>query len=130
VDDFVDELIASFGDESMEVFPEPVLSMNPTAHFPYDDSENEILENKLLSHSPEHLNAPDPELISRLSEALTILPRDMQELLVNRLIATITSHDSLLNHLDTVYKNSSESCKNQERKSNPCVSIPMMPIHA
>ena len=127
-DIFVDELFASFNDESMEI--EPVLSMNTPMHPQSEVFESKMMEDKCLSPTPEHPNSPDPVLITRLSEALTVLPRDVQELLVNRLIATITGSDSVMNHLDAAYKNASESCKNQERMSKPCVSFPMIPIHA
>jgi len=36
-------------------------------------------------------NRPHPELMSRLSEALSLLPREIQELIVDRLIQAITS---------------------------------------
>mmetsp|Transcript_15655 Transcript_15655/g.20407 ORF Transcript_15655/g.20407 Transcript_15655/m.20407 type:complete len:405 (+) Transcript_15655:136-1350(+) len=38
-------------------------------------------------------NEPDPELMQRLSDALSVLPKDMQELLVDRLVKQITSTD-------------------------------------
>jgi len=52
-------------------------------------------------------NAPDPKLMNKLSDALTVLPKDMQELLVNRLIATITSSEALKAHLDSISEGSS-----------------------
>jgi len=129
-DNIVDDLIASFGDESVDIFQEPgtIYDTITPVQFPYKYLEDEVQGKKLPSLSTEHPNAPDPALIARLSEALTILPRDMQELLVNRLITTITSHDTLLNHLDAVYKNTPDSCATQERKSGPRLSIPMIPI--
>jgi len=47
-------------------------------------------------------NTPDQEMMNKLSEALTVLPKDIQEMLVNRLISTITSTDSLKAHMDSV----------------------------
>jgi len=47
-------------------------------------------------------NTPDQEMMNKLSEALTVLPKDVQEMLVNRLIITITSTDSLKGHIDSV----------------------------
>lgn len=38
-------------------------------------------------------NRPNPELMRRLSDALQLLPRDIQELIVNRLIDAITSSE-------------------------------------
>jgi heat shock transcription factor 2 len=40
-------------------------------------------------------NRPDPELMKRLSDALELLPKETQEMIVNRLIAAITSTDFL-----------------------------------
>lgn len=40
-------------------------------------------------------NRPDPELMRRLSDALQLLPRDIQEMIVNRLIEAITSTEGL-----------------------------------
>merc|ERR1712038_319188 len=47
-------------------------------------------------------NAPDPELMAKLSDALAVLPKEIQEMLVNRLISTITSSDALKAHVDQV----------------------------
>jgi heat shock transcription factor 2 len=129
-DDFVDDLFASFSDDPIEAFPDPVTSMTISSQLHSIHTESNMLQDKSSPVSKIHPNAPDPALIARLSEALTILPKDVQELLVNRLIATITASDSLMNHLDAVYKSSPESCKNQEHKNNPCVSIPYISIHA
>mmetsp|Transcript_2711 Transcript_2711/g.4076 ORF Transcript_2711/g.4076 Transcript_2711/m.4076 type:complete len:464 (+) Transcript_2711:122-1513(+) len=52
--------------------------------------------------APQDPNAPDKDLMNKLSDALTILPKDIQEMLVNRLITTVTSSDALKSHLDTV----------------------------
>ena len=47
------------------------------------------------SFSASHSNRPDPELMKRLSDALELLPKETQEMIVNRLIAAITSTDFL-----------------------------------
>jgi len=47
-------------------------------------------------------NTPEPELMSRLSEALSILPREMQELIVDRLVTSIMSTDSVEKTLSAV----------------------------
>ena len=36
-------------------------------------------------------NRPDPELMQRLGDALSVLPKNVQEMIVNRLIQSITS---------------------------------------
>ena len=70
--DFVDQLFAEFGDEhETEVFAETQMQQ------PMQQHQND--------------NRPDPILMDRLSEALAVLPKEMQDQIVNRLIASITS---------------------------------------
>merc|ERR1712038_1302474 len=64
--------------------------------------ETPIKSDPDVSSCQQDPNAPDPKLMNKLSDALTVLPKDMQELLVNRLIATITSSEALKAHLDSV----------------------------
>ena len=94
---FVDELFNAFEGITDVVSPETTSS-----------------DDVVMKETPQHPNAPDPALMSKLSEALTVLPKDIQELLVNRLIATITSSDALKSHIDSVCNNPS---KTQENKS-------------
>ena len=89
-DAFVDELFNAFEGITEVVPPEAM------------DSDKCDVE---MKESIQHPNAPDPALMNKLSEALTVLPPDIQELLVNRLIATITSSDVLKSHLDSVCRN-------------------------
>jgi hypothetical protein len=75
-EDFVDQLFTAFGaeddmsDDLGAALPEPasVVSTEEKVH-----------------------QRPDPELMERLSEALAVLPKEMQEQIVDRLIASITS---------------------------------------
>jgi len=71
-DDFVNQLFTAFGNDDGGV------------------SLTESMELEPLRSAEEKDNAPDPELMNRLSDALTLLPRDIQEMIVNRLIASIT----------------------------------------
>jgi hypothetical protein len=63
--EFVDQLFKQFGDDEVEFlqFDEPS----------FED------------------NRPDPELMQRLSDALMVLPKEIQEMIVERLIESITS---------------------------------------
>jgi hypothetical protein len=54
-------------------------------------------EPSILVAKQEHPNLPNRELMSRLGEALALLPKDIQVLIVDRLIAAITSTDALEN---------------------------------
>jgi heat shock transcription factor 2 len=76
--EFVDQLFTAFGNEDTGGF----LDMSP-------------LEQDPLLSSDKKDNSPDPELMSRLSDALALLPREVQEMIVDRLIASITSTDCL-----------------------------------
>merc|ERR1712038_357703 len=66
-------------------------------------------------------NAPDPKLMNKLSDALTVLPKDMQELLVNRLIATITSSEALKTHLDSISESKDTNVNTKEVQKKPVV---------
>jgi len=102
---FVDELFNAFGDSediTMEdIVPDLALSgMVSPLDSPIKQEQDAIVE--LATPTPQHPNAPDEKLMHNLSDALTVLPKDIQELLVNRLIATITSSDTLKSHIDSV----------------------------
>jgi hypothetical protein len=45
--------------------------------------------------SNQNSNRPDPELMKRLGDALELLPKETQEMIINRLIVAITSTDFL-----------------------------------
>jgi heat shock transcription factor 2 len=47
-------------------------------------------------------NRPRPELMERLGDALAMLPRDIQELIVDRLIQAITSPKQIQEHISAV----------------------------
>lgn len=103
-DAFVDELFNAF-EGITEVVPPEIM-----------DSDDDI-DMKEVTQDP---NAPDPALMNKLSEALTVLPQDIQELLVNRLIATITSSDALKSHLDSVCSNPPPKTLESKSEENRC----------
>jgi heat shock transcription factor 2 len=83
---FVDQLFTAFKtedfefDEAESVLPTPVHSVLPTpVHSVHQQQEIDMSDR------------PRPELMSRLSDALAVLPRDIQEMIVDRLIEAITS---------------------------------------
>jgi len=105
---FVDELFNAFGDhETTGCLPEPCMpdSCLPEPISSIDDqsmSEINSSSSSLDGDVLKHPNAPDEKLMNKLSNALTVLPKDVQEMLVNKLIATITSSAALKSHLDAV----------------------------
>jgi hypothetical protein len=82
--EFVDQLFTAFnnGDEDLSAgsFQSdllPISHCSPQLETPVDN------------------NRPDPELMKRLGDALMLLPRQIQEIIVDRLIAAITSTEGL-----------------------------------
>jgi len=96
---FVDELFNAFGDSEMAgCLPDPISSLDTLPRAESTSPQVGSWEKDM----PPHPNAPDQQLMSKLSSALTVLPKDVQEMLVNKLIATITSSDALKSHLEAV----------------------------
>jgi len=100
-DQFVDQLFTAFGAEdplpmaldepSAPAFtPDEQLS-NSTLNATHDEKENTFGNNR-----------PDPDLMDRLSDALTMLPRDVQGMIVDRLIKTITDQEALTKNVEEV----------------------------
>jgi len=97
-DTFMEQMLGTLEDD-LNILPDTILS---------DGIADTILEPDRiegLSPIPETQspsNVPDPELMKKLFDALSVLPHKVQEMLVNRLIATITSSDVLKSHIDAV----------------------------
>lgn len=77
---FVDELFNAFTEDDEDLLIETLPGSSR--------SKNESLDES---------NRPDPDLMNRLSNALALLPKDLQNMIVDRLIAAIMSSDSLEN---------------------------------
>lgn len=111
---FVDELFNAFDDDiDMLEFNsdvEPELNQIPVTcgmeaqnmALPTSRSVSPVKDTMTLN------NAPDQSMMNKLSDALTVLPKDMQEMLVNRLITTIASSDALQTHIENVRKEKKE----------------------
>jgi len=102
--DFVDKLFNVFSEDDtdgIQVEPEIILSAPAQSTL---ESEATFAPPSPLSPSiplPElEGSKPDPELMNRLSEALSILPRNMQELIVERLVTAIMNTESLEKTID------------------------------
>lgn len=144
---FVDELFNALDDNDMDILPDPVTSemMPEMIETPLIKSEERDIpvtppespiKQEISTFSSQHPNAPNPETMKKLSEALTVLPKDIQEMLVNRLIATITSSEALKAHLDSITESNEKSVtENQPQKcltpsgsaleNNPEVALPL-----
>lgn len=119
---FIDELFNVFDDSDMEILPEPVTSevmpeivLSSSAstsceEIPMTSPVSPLAKQDKSSVSwRQNHNKPDQELMKKLSDALSVLPKDMQEMLVNRLIATITSSHALKSHLDSITESKDKS---------------------
>lgn len=73
--DFVDHMFTAFGEE--------------------DNLDSLLNESSMTDSIQKEENAPDPRLMQRLSEALKMLPKEMQEMIVDRLVANIVGTDSM-----------------------------------
>eukprot|EP00545_Synedropsis_sp_CCMP1620_P007563 CAMPEP_0119007020 /NCGR_PEP_ID=MMETSP1176-20130426/2710_1 /TAXON_ID=265551 /ORGANISM="Synedropsis recta cf, Strain CCMP1620" /LENGTH=425 /DNA_ID=CAMNT_0006959075 /DNA_START=156 /DNA_END=1433 /DNA_ORIENTATION=+ len=73
--DFVDHMFTAFGEE--------------------DNLDGLLNEVSTIDSTQEDENTPDPRLMQRLSEALKMLPKEMQEMIVDRLVANIVGTDSM-----------------------------------
>jgi hypothetical protein len=80
-DDFVDHLFTAFevGDDV-----DGLLCM-----------EQNVTQIPVLPEPEEIRNSPDPKLMKRLSDALSLLPREMQEMIVDRLVANILGTEGM-----------------------------------
>jgi len=126
---FVDELFNAFGDhETTGCLPEPISSNDDQ---PTCESMSSSQDDEWKEDVPKHPNTPDQQLMNRLSNALTVLPKDVQEMLVNKLIATITSSDALKSHLDAVTSSDKEFTEDKMTDTpmidsfTPDISIPL-----
>mmetsp|Transcript_1069 Transcript_1069/g.2663 ORF Transcript_1069/g.2663 Transcript_1069/m.2663 type:complete len:408 (+) Transcript_1069:177-1400(+) len=78
-DDFVDQLFTAFGTDDMTGLLEDVPMPSTQA----------------IESQPENENAPPPKLMKKLSDALALLPKEIQEMIVDRLVAAITGTESI-----------------------------------
>ena len=131
--EFVDQLFKQFGDDEVEFL-----------HL--DEPVDEVPDNR-----------PDPELMQRLSDALMVLPKEIQEMIVERLIQSITSPDFLKNATTTpeppvvekpaerhlaaatlaallqhLSQHASQHGDDDDNKPNKSISkfLPVVPVHA
>jgi hypothetical protein len=91
----VDRTSTSSSELSDEGFVDQLFTAFKTEEF-VDFDEGETLPDAPLSSDENvkesnNINGPRPELMDRLSDALSALPREIQELIVDRLIQAITS---------------------------------------
>lgn len=92
----VDRTATSTSELSDDGFVDQLFTAFKTEDFDFDESES------VPSTSAGDSNRPRPELMNRLGDALAVLPRDIQELIVDRLIQAITSPKEIQENISAV----------------------------
>jgi hypothetical protein len=116
---FVDQLFSAFSnnledsDSDMEFLDSVLSSASPSTSEPLyvalgGTTATATMYSSAGSNYGGSSSRPDPELMRRLGDALELLPRSIQELIIDRLIAAITSTDGL-QHLISPMSNSSSA---------------------
>jgi len=122
--EFVDELFNAFHEESSP--GQEIFAMESPILPPLEATQPEPISKKS--------NRADPKLMKKLSEALELLPKDIQEMIVNRLVHVITSDAGLhknasavaaLSQVTNVTKAS--AVQSSSIKSNAPSAVPLSP---
>jgi len=103
-DEFLDDLVHVLEDENMDSLAHDSVitgpSSVPSAPIPPPVLSAPIPPPTKESSSSRHHNRPEPELMDELGEALSVLPKDIQEIMIRRLISTISKKDAVKGHVD------------------------------
>lgn len=90
--EFVDKLFTAFADEDMFAAEDETMDTTTKSSSEVSDASVSLrLLGEIEKEDEASKNRPDPELMQRLSDALMLLPKEIQEMIVNRLIESITS---------------------------------------
>lgn len=111
-DAFVDELFEVFANEDGEL-----LSMSSLDDVPSSRSE---------SPNP---NKPDPHLMKRIEDSLSTIPKDMHEMVADRLIDAIANTQPIAKSAQDLFSSehsaeNMDDCRNEKQESN-AVSLPV-----
>jgi heat shock transcription factor 2 len=107
VEAFVNELFHAFDNDDLEIMPEPEwMSSCSTSALTALVSPMQMVKREECStgkkgnNDDHHGNVPDEKMMSKLSDALTVLPKDVQEILIDRIISTIHYADALKSYME------------------------------
>lgn len=106
-DAFVDELFEVFANEDGDL-----LSM----------SSLEDVSSSKVSTNP---NKPDPELMKRIEDSLSTIPKDMHELVADRLIDAIANTQPITKSASSLFSNNNASNATDEEQKDHAVSLPV-----
>ena len=93
------DLLDLFKEEIDEQEDEDDLEMNEA--IPLPDMTSSLEKHSSFTGSKKHVS-PDPELVQKLHDSLVALPEPMQEVFVERLVATISDPESFKNQVNAV----------------------------
>jgi hypothetical protein len=99
--DFVEHLFAAFGEDTLDLTFDTNDALLPpieiTSNALGSGSDHSIQPGSRPLSPPPSISSdgPDPELMKRLGDSLMLLPREIQELIVDRLVKAITSNLAL-----------------------------------
>jgi len=89
-----DRTMTNHSDVSDDTFVDQLFTAFKTEQFDFEDS------NGPQPPTPSQNNRPRPELMNKLSEALEVLPREIQQMIVDRLIQAITAPKEIQDNLE------------------------------
>lgn len=125
----VDRTTTSSSELSDEGFVDQLFTAFKTEDFDFDEAETIPSNNKNEEAAAKEANRPPPELMNKLSDALSVLPRDIQELIVDRLVQAITSPKEIQDNISAAnaLKQVDKKDENSASTSNSLPSVPIAP---
>ena len=108
-----------------EGFVDELFSTFKTDDFKFDDISSATPRSNTASRATE--NRPEPELMERLSEALAMLPREIQEMIVDRLIQAITAPKKVQEHIANASTCLDDVVASAKKASLPPLAVPQSP---
>jgi len=131
---FVDSLFTAFkGEEQNYGEDDLAMDLGPdepsAASLSIENSNMPWLTSTPSQASQSGNNRPRAELMNRLSSALSLLPRDIQELIVDRLIQAITSPKEIRESLDVAHALEGVVKAASAGGADVPVSVPQSPNH-
>ena len=109
-DTFVDDLFQAFvGEDSIILSEEDLETTNLVV--PLGQRNND-----------HHRNTPDPLLMKRIEDSLSTLPKEMHEMVANRLIDAISNTRPIVESASSLFPSCQQSiaCERQEEEDVPC----------
>jgi hypothetical protein len=106
-----------------ELFDQLFLAFNEEG-----DDDDDLIETEQDDCSQNNKNRPNAALMSRLGDALALLPTSLQEMIVDRLIAAITLDVDELPSLAALFQYTTD--KKHHVAGKKIKSIPVIPVHA